>query len=191
MEFNKLFEDFWSYDEPPSENLYSIFNGPDLSPNGAPATLQYPTTPNEPLIVPEELQEPFVPSWSELPINQTPNNNSNNNKLFLPGLPSHDSQCPLVNKLEPLRCLFRDDWVRQCERKVRSSPTYDVVDLVTELIDLEKFCYKKPEELKSIMRHVLTKEERNKLIERRRKLLRKRSKKRQSPAPRITSPFRN
>ena len=117
MNWNRLFENVCGEDESDScQSLYSMLNDsgtfyPPMYPSDPLCTLQHPSPPNEPLLL---SQESFPLSWSDqAQDNVTPPTRI----LLLPDLPSHNSMCPLVNKLEPLRCLFIDNWVRECEKK--------------------------------------------------------------------------
>lgn len=211
FDLNQIYEDPHSYDVyNPDLSLSSVLAGSDQfgpvmcpsdtsamwypsdtsamwCPSDTSATLQHLPPPNEP---PLHFQDFFAPQWNELPNNQPQKNV--NHTIVLPGMSSHTSQCPLVLKLEPIRCLFVKDWVLACERKSRAHFSDDVVELVDSLIDPRKICHKKPEELKAIMRSVLTKEEVNKVIDKRRKLLRKINKRKpytsvhKQPCPPVT-----
>ena len=167
FDLNQIYEDPHSYDVyNPDLSLSSVLAGSDQfgpvmcpsdtsamwypsdtsamwCPSDTSATLQHLPPPNEP---PLHFQDFFAPKWNELPNNQPQKNV--NHTIVLPGMSSHTSQCPLVLKLEPIRCLFVKDWVLACERKSRAHFSDDVVELVDSLIDPRKICHKKPEELK-------------------------------------------
>ncbi|KAI6653322.1 hypothetical protein LOD99_3846 [Oopsacas minuta] len=170
-------------------SLRDVFNSPDLS--GTAGTMNLDPT-LDTFLTPQQPEKYYTPYHHTPPQIVSPimthNNFASNEpqqrnltpivtlklpKQFTP----HRSNSPLVHRLSSISCLFVEGWVGNCEKRSKYLSSQKLEDVIIQLLDIRKIRRKKPEELKSIMKPILTPDQQVKVLEARRKMMRRTNKK--------------